>query len=215
MGKELKIYVIEDTPRRREGIQEYFDSVNRLLDNKNSGATSPKLSSNDFENCQECFEQRAISKVNICWITPKMGRGQQYFNYYFTKNGNWVKEIEKILKKDELRIFLIDLALNEKERNTLNNNESIFSADTAKAILNFINENTRSKEYIIFESVAKYLNHRLNAILRIIETDLDKIHYKYILGQYFNSTCSVEDKVLGISSTFGEMLEVMCNDKAN
>lgn len=205
MEKTLKIYVIEDHVSRRDEMKKYFDNVNKLL---NGNGIYDKNS--DFENCQLCFQNNQYKKVELIPILPRIDDKGVYNDYQFGKNRKWVKEIEKILKEKEERIFLIDFALNAKERECLRRNSACFIAYTTRKIMDLINNASLNKEYIIFETVVKNAKNNSRGILNIGMTEsFDKLCYKFMLGDYFSSSQSVYEKVNAISYVFEEIFNEM------
>lgn len=202
--KILKIYIIEDHRQRREGIKVYFDSVNRLLSGK------PYDEKNDFENCHECFQKHQYEKIEIEEILPATGSNLPDCNYKFSNRAKWVKRIEQILKNDEDRVFLIDFALNSEERESIQRNSNYFRAETTRQIMDYIEQNSVNKEYIIFESVISNAEDQSNSLLDIgVSTRFEHIDYGFMLGDYFTSSQAVYEKTDAISEAFKMAMEVI------
>lgn len=208
MGKTLKIYIIEDNKQRREGIREYFQSVNRLL----SGEQYDK--NNDFKDCHLCFQKYQYDRIVLEEILPKKEDDENYNDYKFNKRSKWVKHIERILKTDEERILLIDFALNAKERAGLQKSKDNFSAETTRHIVDLLNEKSTQKEYIIFETVVKNAGKNIRGILNMKMTEkFENLSYLVMLGDYFLPWQPVYEKVKAISEVFEETVEKMRDGK--
>ncbi len=206
MDDILKIYVIEDHKTRRDGIKEYFQSVNRLL----KGEKYQK--EEDFRDCHVCFKKIGYKYIEIKEILPDE-KSNDRSNYLFEKKAEWVKEIDQIIKTNEKRIFLIDFVLNDEERNFFRDSENAFRAKTAKSIVNYINSKTKSKEYIIFESVINDLVDRTREILDIgMGEKFENVYYTCLLGYYFQSNDAIEEKIGAITASFEDVMKEMQND---
>ncbi len=202
----LKVYIIEDQRSRRKKIKEYFESVNSLL----SG--NPFNKSKDYEDCHKCFKQRGYDKVEIIEITP-YGKRDKDCDYNFKEESKWVKDIGNIIKNKEKedRIFLMDFALNSEERKVFQISESVFIAKTARKILNYINENSKCKEYVLYESILDKIENRYRDVLCIDneEEELPNIVSDCILGDYFMGGLAPRERANGISEAFDSILEKM------
>lgn len=206
MNKKLKIYIIEDDEVRRQNMQSYFESVNKLLKGNEYDKNC------DYKDCHLCFQEFGFQEVELQEILSEKRDGK-YVDYVFNEEAAWVKEIEKILVRKEYRIFIIDFALNSRERTSFQTNESTLRAVTANNILNYINDKTLFKEYIIFESVVKNMVSRLKAILDIGMTkEYSNVKYDCLLGNYFKAHTAVTEKVSGISDAFTKAMKEITDE---
>lgn len=202
---ELKIYLIEDHNDRRKKIMAYFAQINALLKNKNMNINDESLA---------CFQNNGYEKIDVIPILPDEGE-KAYSNYIFGKNVKWIQQMGKVLRTDERRIFLIDLALNRNERASFAKDETAFRAETAMKLLDYISRHANYCEYIIFESILRNMGVGDCCPALDIEKNEIRENFKYwfMRGNYFVKAQDEYEMEVGISETFGKVLKEINNDK--
>lgn len=207
--EKLKIYLIEDDKKRREGMKAYFKSVNRLLSGK---AYDDAI---DYEDCHKCFQENNYTEVELIEILPDVrGRGN-YCNYEFEEEKDWVKKIGSALANDEDRIFLLDLALNHAEKKALMADGNNFRAKTARSVLDYIEKNTKGIEVVVIESVIKNASKKHEKILDmgVDDPQFKNLSFSFMLGDYFYIAQDRYEKIEAISGAFRKAISEMKTKK--
>lgn len=192
----MKIYIIEDDIARLTAIKNAFKFYNDKL--KNGQYDDTKFSGYLKEKNIDEIKYEIISS-SCCDETHK------FYNY--SKNDNEIiDKLNEIVNKNENRIFLLDLALNDEERDRYSGNENRFIPWTAKRYLEEISEKTiKNKEFVIFDTrMQNIMQHWKRKLM--LKKDI-KIHATSININSFDSVMTMKNRDENIYDTFKYIME--------
>ncbi|MBP3459980.1 MAG: hypothetical protein J6K58_12290 [Lachnospiraceae bacterium] len=141
--KKLIIYIIEDDIQRLGNMEEHFEKYKEEFCIKDTNSELIKF-----------LVDKGVDELESCVIKPQH-KTKDLKNYdYFPDDENFINCLEKILENNELRIFMLDLALNEDERDIFSRNSIAFLPYTARKIIDII-KNSHQEEMVIFDTRVK------------------------------------------------------------
>lgn len=141
--EKLIIYIIEDDILRLKNMEERFEKYKEELCIKDTNSQLIKF-----------LVDKGVDELESCVIKPQQ-KMKDIKNYnYYSDDENFINYLEKILENNELRIFMLDLALNEYERDIFSRNSNAFLPYTARKIIDIIG-NSHQKEMVIFDTRVK------------------------------------------------------------
>lgn len=172
----LKIYIIEDDIQRMRNMELQFEKYNEKMKNNESSKLGTFLKS---EN---------IHSITCQVIRPSAKENNGYYNY-FIEDKNFFENIQKILQTPEKRIFILDLALNEDERDVFSRNSNQFRPYTAREIFNTIGTTTQ-KEAIIFNTRVRNMGTNWKMLMDPDEEIIERINVSFIRVDAFANRTS-------------------------
>lgn len=153
----LKIYIIEDDISRAENMVTFFrelqGKINSDLPNNQAG---------------EFLKKQGIGNIETQILRDKSGKKDAKHHDYIYSD-DFKKILEEILMKDEERIFIVDLALNNEEREDFSRNKEYFNPETAIKIIEYIGS-SRRKERIILNTRLIDMRKKWESVVEIKES---------------------------------------------
>ena len=151
----LKIYIIEDDIKRTEKMESFFAKLNgKLVKGLPNNDAGEFLLSNGIDNIETIVIRTESNKTD-----------KKYYDYSY-EDGQLEAELNKILSKDEQRIFIIDLALNEAEREDFSRNCEFFTPETAIKIIECIGSH-KNREKIILNTRLSDMRNKWESVVDI------------------------------------------------
>lgn len=142
MGKKFKIYIIEDSKAKIRSMQEYFDGVNSLLGEVDLGEIET------YENSEKIFKEHGYSEVKL-EVIETQNADQDFYNYDYTEQDDFLKSIREIVKREEDRVFFLDLALNTMERSDFKDGQEKLDPKNAKMAYSIIESSVFNERVVI------------------------------------------------------------------
>lgn len=148
----LKIYIIEDDLNRAEKMVTFFQElkgkINRVLPDNQAG---------------EFLKKKGIEDINAQVLKTKSGKADaKHYDYFY--NDDFEKMLEEILVKDEERVFIVDLALNNEEREDFSRNREFFNPETATKIIEYIGSQGKRERIILNTRLSDMRNKWENVV---------------------------------------------------
>lgn len=173
----LKIYIIEDDISRSDRMQRFFEKLDENL--KQAEQT---------EEILEYLRARKISGIMVEHICPaNLDEEKKHYNYSYEDIQE--KLLAILNNKDEKRIFLIDLALNDQERDVFTRSNDKFLAKTASKILENIAKNG-NQENVLINTRLENIEKHMKSLISVSEKLLGRINIGYIGPNSFAYSCT-------------------------
>jgi len=176
--KKLKIYIIEDDMRRYKIMEAYFEAVKaEVALGKNTG---------EFSNF---LKQVNIGEIetNHIKIDTTPNEDPNFIDY--TYNENLENYIKGILNDESPRFFVLDLALNKKEREIFNSNENMLIPYIARQIVDSIgHRKSARKELVVVNTRCTNISRSLEMVLDIKSSVKENLDLKIIQANIFAPT---------------------------
>lgn len=199
LKKVLKIYVVEDAKSKIRCMKKYFDGVNYLLAPKGNLVES-------YQNSEKLLKKHEYEQV-ILENVKTDNEEEEYYNFDSRKNKDFLKKIKEIIEAQENRIFILDLALNTKERAEFQLDQNRLRAQTAKEIFDII-KSSKYKEVVVISSRYTGIEDEYLLILGINKEELcDKIAVEFLPADVFNIRNTEKEIVIAINEVLEEIFE--------
>lgn len=199
MKKVLKIYVIEDAKSKIRCMKKYFDGVNCLLSQTGNLVES-------YQNSEKFLRKHKYEQVILENVETE-NEEEEYYNFDSSKNKDFLKKIKEIIRTKENRIFILDLALNTKERAEFQLDQNRLKAQTAKEIFDIIKSSV-CKEVVVISSRYMGIEDEYLLVLGISREELDdKIAVKFLPADVFNVRNAEKEMVIAINEVLEEIFE--------
>lgn len=192
----MKIYIIEDDIARITGIEDTFKYYNKELKNQ----------CYDEMKFPQFLKEKNIDKIEYEIIKGTRRDETGEFYNYSDDDDEILGKLSEIVSKGEERIFLLDLALNDGERDIYSGSESKFIPWTAKRYLEEISEKTiKNKEFVIFDTrMQNIMQHWKRKLM--LKKDI-KIHAASIHINSFDSVMAMKNRDENIYDAFKYIME--------
>lgn len=199
LKKVLKIYVVEDAKSKIKCMKKYFDGVNYLLAPIGNLVES-------YQNSEEPLRKHEYEQV-ILENVETDNEEEEYYNFDSGENEDFLNKIKEIIKTQENRIFILDLALNTKERAEFQLDQNRLRAQTAKDIFDII-KSSKYKEVVVISSRYIGIEDEYLLVLGISkEESADKIEVKFLPADVFNVRNAEKEMVIAINEVLEEIFE--------
>lgn len=199
MSKVLKIYIIEDAKKKIENMKKYFDGVNWLLGNRD-------VTVDYYKDSDKTLRKRKYTKVVLEAVKTK-NEEAEYYNFDYQKNKDFLKKVEEILRNEEHRIFILDLALNHKERSDFQLDQNKLQPKSAIKILEIIGRSPFT-EVVIVSSRYTGIEDEYLQILEIDKDKLkDKIFFEFLPANVFNNRCTEKEMTISVNEVLEEVFK--------
>lgn len=151
---------------------------------------------------------KGIDKLEIVELRGESSDKRNKYYDYSADDMNFIRKLSEIVNKDDNRIFLIDLALNDKERGMFSGSESRFVPRTAKKYLEVISEKSvKGKELIIFDTRVQNILQNWRRKLMIDSKAKEKLKVGSISINSFDPTTPTKIRNANIFDAFEYVME--------
>lgn len=174
----LKVYLVEDDWNRIKQIKIFFDRVNRKLE-KHDKSMQNELT---LFLKEQGYKRLLVEEIKTEQITNS--KESNYYNFLYSENVDFIQQLEDICKKDENRFFLLDLALNQEEREEFRKIQERLMPGTARKVIKMLEERNK-EELIILNTRCKNLRDIGQKLLKI--KNKSKLHLEIMDAWYFST----------------------------
>lgn len=203
MGKNLKIYIVEDSKAKIRSMKEYFEGVNSLLSEVSLGEVDA------YEGSEKIFKERGYSKVTLEVIKTK-NEGPDFYNYDYKEQDDFLNSISEIVKREEDRVFFLDLALNTVERSDFKDGQEKLDPKNAKMVYSIIESSIFNERVVVstrYDGIEKEFDNMFD-----LKGDMKLKVTRFFLPAFVFSEQNTEKNFV---TSINEVMEEVCDSEHN
>lgn len=191
--KQLTVYVIEDDFSRIDKMKGYFLQVNKEIERVRKIRKSEEVKSasdvghNGLINFLDSLGYTIINFQVIQTSKTSQDNERKYYEYEVADDADYIIKIRHILEEEEDRLFFLDLALNQKEREIFSKNQEMLRPYNARKIMEELGKSKR-KELVILNSRFKNLGDVWRRLLNVEPGMYENLQVKQMEANYFSPT---------------------------